>query len=259
MSTSALEPLRRGDTAQVRRALVEAAGGYLRNVIREPKITCRVCAAPVDGFDRCWRCEQARHLAGVADVVAPLTYAIAGTPSAALVRDYKNHPARSVRESHSAVINSLVWLGITRHERCIAAAAGSPISLRVVIPSLTSRPGVHPFAQIARAAGVLGETTLMPTPTALCDRVVRADKFTLTPGTRVDGRHVLVLDDMWTTGSNAQSAAVALRRAGAAAVSVMVVGRWLKPDHPRTAHFIDTRLQRDYDPDLCPVTGGQCP
>jgi len=35
--------LRRGDTA--RRALVEAAGGYLRNVIREPKITCRVCAA----------------------------------------------------------------------------------------------------------------------------------------------------------------------------------------------------------------------
>ncbi len=51
---------------------------------------------------------------GVADVVAPLSYAIAGTPSAALVRDYKNRPARSVRENHSAVINWLVWLGITR-------------------------------------------------------------------------------------------------------------------------------------------------
>src|ERR1700739_1870288 len=102
MSTSALEPLPLGDTARVRRALVQAAGGYLRNLIREPKITCRVCAAAVDRFGRCWRCEQARRIAGVADVVAPLTSAIADTPSAALVRDYKTPPARSVRESHSA-------------------------------------------------------------------------------------------------------------------------------------------------------------
>lgn len=35
MSTSALEPSLRGDTAPVRRALVAAAGGYLRNVIRD--------------------------------------------------------------------------------------------------------------------------------------------------------------------------------------------------------------------------------
>lgn len=259
MSTSARESLRGGDFSQVRRALVAAAGGYLRNVLREPRVTCRVCAAPVDGFDRCWRCAQAQCFAGVADVVAPLAYAIAGTPSAALVCDYKNHPARRVREHHSAVLDALVWLGITRHERCIAAVAGSPVALRVVVPSLTSRPGTHPFAQIARAAGALGPATLLPAPTAVCERVVRADKFVLTPDARVDGRHVLVLDDIWTTGSNAQSAALALRRAGAAAVSVLVVGRWLRPNHPGTARFIDTRLQRGYDPDLCPVTGGACP
>jgi hypothetical protein len=259
MSTSTLEPLPPGDTAQMRRSLLHAAGGYLRNVIREPKITCRVCAGAVHGFDRCWRCEQARRIAGVADVVAPLTYAIVGTPSATLVRDYKNHPARKVRESHGALINWLVGLGITRHERCIGAAAGSPISLRVVIPSLTNRPGAHPLAEIARTLGVLGEARLVATPTALCDRVVRADKFMLTPGSGVEGRHVLVLDDMWTTGSNAQSAALALRRAGAAAVSVMVVGRWLNPSYGRTGEFIKTRLQRDYDPDMCPVTGASCP
>ena len=55
MSTSALEPSRRGDTTQMRDTLVRAAGGYLRNVIRQPQISCRVCAAPVDGFDGCWR------------------------------------------------------------------------------------------------------------------------------------------------------------------------------------------------------------
>jgi hypothetical protein len=259
MSTSALEPSRRGDTAQLRHALAQAAGGYLRNPIHQPKITCRVCAAPVDGFDRCWRCEQARRIGGVADVVAPLTYAIAGTPSAALVRDYKNHPARSVRESHGAVINGLVRLGIARHEHCIGRAAGLAVSCRLVVPSLTSRPGRHPFAELAHAINVVSDAVaLMPAPDARCDRAIN-DKFVLAPAARLDGRHVLILDDTWTTGSTAQSAALAVRRAGAAAISVMVVGRWLSPDRRVTADFIKARLHRDYDPDICPVTGGDCP
>jgi len=259
MSTSAVEPSPRGDTAPVHTALVRAAGGYLRNVIRQPKITCRVCAAPVDGFDRCWRCEQARRIGGVADLVAPLTYAIAGTPSAALVRDYKNHPVRSVRQCHSALINGLVRLGITRHERCIGCAAGLAVSCRLVIPSLTSRPGRHPFAELAQMVNAASDAVaLMPAPDARCDRAIN-DKFVLQPAARLDGQHVLILDDVWTTGSNAQSAALAVRRAGAAAVSVLVVGRWLSPDRRGTANFIATRLQRDYDPDICPVTGGECP
>ena len=212
MSTAALEPSRRGDTVQVRDALVRAAGGCLRNVIREPQITCRVCAAPVGGFDRCWRCEQARRIGGVADVVAPLTYAIAGTPSAALVRDYKNHPAHSVRERHGAVINWLVWLGITRHERCIGCAAGLAVSCRLVVPSLTSRPGRHPFAELAHMVNAASDAVaLMPAPDSRCDRAIN-DKFVLRPAARLDGQHVLILDDVWTTGSTAQSAALAAPR-----------------------------------------------
>ena len=253
MSTPAVEPSRRGDTA-----LVRAAGGYLRNVVRQPKITCRVCAAPVHGFDRCWRCEQARRIGGVADVVAPLSYAIAGTPSAALLRDYKNHPARSVRERHSAVINGLVRLGITRHERCIGAAAGQALSCRLVIPSLTSRPGRHPLAELVGSMTAASDAvSLAPAPDARCDRAIN-DKFVLSPAARLDGQHVLILDDVWTTGSTAQSAALAVRRAGAAAVSVVVVGRWVNPDRRNTADFIATRLRRDYDPGICPVTGDEC-
>jgi hypothetical protein len=259
MSTSALEPSRRGDIAQAHTALVRAASGYLRNVIRQPTITCRVCAAPVDGFDRCWRCEQARRTVGVVDVVAPLTYAIAGTSSAALVRDYKNHPVRSVRESHGAVIKALVRLGITRHERCVGRAAGLAVSCRLTIPSLTSRPGRHPFAELVYPMNAVSDAVaLMPAPDARCDRAIN-DKFVLAPAARLDGQHVLILDDVWTTGSTAQSAALAVRRAGAAAVSVMVVGRWLNPERRGTADFIATRLRRAYDPDICPVTGGGCP
>jgi hypothetical protein len=108
-----------------------------------------------------------------------------------------------------------------------------------------------------QAAG--GSVDLVPTPTATCARVVAADRFSLDPDVRLDGRHVLILDDTWTTGSNAQSAALAVRRAGAAAVSVMVVGRWLSPGFGNTTAFIRTRLLTDYDPAICPVTGGECP
>lgn len=247
------------DSARVRAALVHAVGGYLRNPVREAAVTCRVCTAPVGGYQYCWRCAQHQRLGHLADLVVPLTYAVADTPSAALVRRYKNDPARSIREQHSRVINQLLWLAITRHERCIGLAVGIPVSLRLVIPSLTSRPGVHPLTAIAASMNAVGPTALAPGPDMLCDRTVRPDKFILQPGGRLDGAHVLVLDDTWTTGSNAQSAALTLRGGGAAAVSVMVVGRWLSPDYAPAARFIETRLQRDYEPGICPVTGAQCP
>jgi hypothetical protein len=249
-----------GELAEVRDALTAAAGGHLRNVIRDPKLTCRVCAAPVGGFGLCWRCAQHRRVAGVADVVAPLTYAIADTPSAAVVHDYKNHPVRAVRQRHAVVVKRLLFLAITAHERCVGRVAGLAVSGRVGIPSLTNRPGVHPIQQMLRAMrAVDGSVVLTPGPNALCDRAIDPDKFALQATAGVAGRHVLVLDDTWTTGSNAQSAALTLRRAGAAAVSVIVVGRWLNPRFGATARFVATGLRREYDPDLCPVTGGVCP
>jgi hypothetical protein len=45
-------------TDEVAAALIAVAGGYLRNVVREQRVICRVCAAPVNGFDRCWHCSR---------------------------------------------------------------------------------------------------------------------------------------------------------------------------------------------------------
>lgn len=260
MSASVLNVPRITDAvADDSRALIAADGGYLRNVIREPGVTCRVCATPVSGFEMCYRCRQHQRVGGVAGVVVPLTYAVGCTESAALLRDYKNRPVRAVREQRSLVVGgSLLRLSITDHDRCIAAVVGMSVSLRVVIPSLTYRPGTHPLTEIARSVGAVGEAALVPSSEAVCDRSVRVGKFTLQPRNAAAGKHVLVLDDVWTTGSNAQSAALTLRQAGAAAVSVMVVGRWLSPGHAPSARFIATRLQRDYDPDICPVTGSRC-
>jgi orotate phosphoribosyltransferase len=70
---------------------------------------------------------------------------------------------------------------------------------------------------------------------------------------------VLLIDDTWTTGGHAQSAVLALRKAGATRVSVLVVARWLKEDYGDNKKFIAELANRDYDPDICPWTGAACP
>jgi hypothetical protein len=64
---------------------------------------------------------------------------------------------------------------------------------------------------------------------------------------------VPVLDDTWTTGCTAQSAALALRCADAEHLSVMEVGRWLSPGYRATTVFIRDWPQREYDPARCLV------
>lgn len=57
-------------TAEISRLLTSTAGGYLHNTIRETGRTCSVCAAPVDRYPTCWRC-QSKSLAGLADLGRP--------------------------------------------------------------------------------------------------------------------------------------------------------------------------------------------
>lgn len=73
------------------------------------------------------------------------------------------------------------------------------------------------------------------------------------------GSHVLLLDDTWTKGGHAQSAALALRESGATYVSVLVAARWIKEDFGNNAKFLRELPNRDYDPDICPRTGSTCP
>jgi hypothetical protein len=213
--------------------------GSLRNVVRELNRTCRMCTTPVDGYELCWRCRDHQRTSGLADLVAPLAYAIDGTKSAAVVRNYKDHPLRCERERCGSIVGEVLRLGMTLHKRCVNAVVGQSV-----------------FA-IAESLGLVGDVVLRPALDARCDRVVDAEKFVA--GGAVTGRHILVLDDVWTTGSNAQSAALALRRAGAAAVSIVVIARWLNPRHPLSPRFIREHLRDHYNPLVCPITGDRCP
>ena len=55
-------------------------------------------------------------------------------------------------------------------------------------------------------------------------------RFRAGPG--ATGAEVLLLDDTWASGASAQSAAVALKQAGAEAVAAVVIGRHVPSPPP---------------------------
>jgi adenine/guanine phosphoribosyltransferase-like PRPP-binding protein len=78
----------------------------------------------------------------------------------------------------------------------------------------------------------------------------RSDENFVAP--RMSGQHVLLVDDTWATGGHGESAAAALKRAGAARVTLLVLARWLNMGRGRTDEFVKDELTADFDPDLCP-------
>ena len=154
------------------------------------------------------------------------------------------------------------------HGRCIAATAGSFWDVVTFVPSTRREipPMLEATAGLARSvafnSGPQNRLALTRGPRASDPaREVLHDRFAMPGGqqARVKGRHVLLVEDTWTSGAKAQSAAVALRDAGAAYVTVLCVMRWCRWDWPGHAELLRT-LDKPYDPLWCPVFGkAGCP
>jgi hypothetical protein len=103
----------------------------------------------------------------------------------------------------------------------------------VVVPSTTGRPGGHPLEAALAAVGPLAAQlwpgTLRPGPAAVGHREAGDGGFSLGEGVDVAGARVVLLDDTWTTGARARSAASTLAAGGAEVQAVVVVGRVVTP------------------------------
>ena len=246
----------------VRERLVAEVGGYLRNVVREPRVTCAVCATPIEPtFNLCLRCRRDQQEFGVAlaDLVVGVCYGIRGRQSGYLMRSYKDleAPARP----NQTLLSLLLLAALDLHGRCIEHRLGQDVGAWAFVPSVrTDRTGEHPLHVVAKRAGLaLPEIELEAGERADPEqRVTSAGRFTLVANSHVQGRHVLLIEDTWTTGGNAQSATLTLRRGGAASVTIMALARWLKPEESPTGAFVTSRLTRDYDPLVCPVNDLDC-
>lgn len=245
--------------ARIGHALISSAGGYLRNTIREKQVTCSVCCAPVEGYERCSSCNtHAQAGAAVADRVAPLVYAQKGAQTYRAMYGYKAPQPQGI---HVDVVNSLLAMAVSGHMDCDLKLAPSQATLRwTTVPSSRSRTGEHPLHVLVNRLFVPGyELPVSRVEDAPKGKSVCPQNYEV-PEALAPGTHVLVVDDSWVSGGSAQSVAAAVRAAGAESVSILAVARVLDASWPPTAAFLQQGwLEEDYDPTICPWTGSTCP
>ena len=162
--------------------------------------------------------------------VAPIAYAPAGGALHRLLADYKR-AAEPATPGLADAVAGILSRFLVDHERCLARAAGvDAFGAVTAVPSGDARRDrLHPLRRLV--------AELVPEVAGRYRDILRAsgeravahsfDPRRFQATAPVGGVHVLLIDDIWTTGASAQSAAAVLRRAGAASVSALVIGRYV--------------------------------
>ena len=214
---------------------------------------CEVCFDLTAGPPRCHHCA---HPEPAITTVAPISYSVAHEQLHHALAGYKRPPQLSAAR-FQIELAAVLWRHLDAHEACLATAAGVDTSRFALVTTVPSghreRDRTHPLHRIAgqlvgptRARYVrLLQRTSIPVPS----RTRSQDKFAAI--TRLSGESVLLIDDTWTTGANAASAAATLRAVGAGPVAVLVIGRHLRRDYRDNARRLNA-LASPFDWDVCP-------
>jgi hypothetical protein len=191
---------------------------------------CRRCFNLTDGYDYCYACT---HQPSVLDVIVPISYSVAHEQLHHALASYKRLPGDAGRRL-SVQLAAVLWRFLADHEGCAARSVGiDTFPVVTTVPSgEETRDGAHPLRWIvgeavgptrARHRRLLRRSALGVEP-----RAFSPAKFAATEA--LSGEAVLLIDDTWTTGANAQSAAAALKAAGAGSVAAVVIGRHINRD-----------------------------
>ena len=215
-------------------------------------LVCLVCRGPVrPGFARCYQCGSHGLLRPglLADAVVPISYAVKGTALAADLWRYKSW--RTPSASARAALLALLLTFLHDHGPCVWRHAGMAGPARLaVVPTGGGRPGPHPLLELTSPYLRLPPTRLAMWP-GRQGRDLDIQRFNAERA--VAQADVLLLDDTWVSGASAQSAAAALKLAGARRVAIVVLGRHLDPADPRTARLLASLRPGPYDPSTCAV------
>jgi hypothetical protein len=207
---------------------------------------CRTCRGPVQaGFARCYQCDLAHARCGglLADVVAPVAYAVKGGRLAGDLWRYKSGAAGATEAGARLTAMLARFLRERSDQVWRAAGMAAGPELAAVVPSGQGRPGAHPLAGIVASCVDLPIVPLSAAPGVAALARGLADGVAvgwLTVGGVVARADVLLVDDTWVSGASAQSAAAALKAAGARRVALVVIGRHVDPADPRSAEFLRT-------------------
>lgn len=216
---------------------------------------CSTCFNFTAGYTRCYACA---HGESWLDSVTPISYSVAREQLHHALASYKRLGGEVARRL-SAELAAVLWRFLSDHERCLAEAAGTDgFQLVTTVPSSDrQRDEHHPLRRIVD--GLVGPTRerhqriLRRSEIEIHPRAFSAEKYV--PTRRLHGQSILLVDDTWTTGANAQSAAAALKAAGAGPVGTVVIGRHLNREWREN----DRRLRgigRPFDWSRCALCAG---
>jgi hypothetical protein len=224
-----------------------------------PPGCCTVCHGPVGRKSSyCAQCRLHAECAqgGLSDVVVPIAYAVKGDRHAMRLWQYKSAAllgsGEGTAEAAAALLRALLLVFLRDHGGCVyrAAAMASPTHMAVV-PTGRGRPGQHPLRALISPYLRIPWAQVMVQPRPEPNRDLDPGRFAVAP---VPGARVLLVDDTWTTGASAQSAAMALRRAGARSVATVVLGRHVSR---AAAEAEDGLAGMPYSPESCAVHGAK--
>jgi hypothetical protein len=236
-------------------------------------LVCRVCHGPTAGagYSSCWSCSvvsrrmqsrlrpsptpslansraTSRSPKGAPGAswppapVVPITLFQPRSPVHRAVVGYKSSNDAGERAFLARDLADLVGMFLTRHGGCIARLAGGGWDYLDVVPS-TRRcdRSIHPLAQALGVAPFLAarEAGLLCRGDAPLDHLEPdPGGFVARPTVGAPSRvRVLLLDDVFTTGARAFSAAHALAASGAEVVAIVPIGRMVHTDDDRARRW----------------------
>jgi hypothetical protein len=157
-----------------------------------------------------------------------------------------------------ADLASLVLIFAHHHRECPGRYLNAPVAARATVPSLRGNSG-RPLRALAALLPEQWPAIRLDPTGNLGDHGRALDPGNFLVTDPVIGKHILLLDDTWVTGAHSQSAAAALRQAGAARVTILPICRLLRPDWPANRRYLESPHHRMWNADTCPVTGAACP
>jgi hypothetical protein len=163
-------------------------------------------------------------------VAAPISYSVGGEQLHHALANYKRLPGEPGRR-FVVELAAVLWRHLRDHECCLARAAGvDHFAVVTTVPSSDpERRETHPLQQLVGElvgpARERYERLLIRSKAAASPHRFKLNKYEAIR--EVGGRSVLLIDDTWTTGANAQSAAAVLKAAGAGQVAALVIGRYV--------------------------------
>jgi hypothetical protein len=238
----------------------EASGAYeraMRNMALAGDGVCRICwTFTRPGFSTCYPCGFQPEML---DLVVPITYSEHLGQMHTALRNYKDGSTDSVKRYAAVRLAAVLWRFLSGHEACIArelAVDAFPI-VAVVPSSSPERERRSPLWELLQWIEPLRdrlERILEPTG-EVTGREYNSARFR--HRRRLAGEPVLLLDDTWTTGGHAQSAAHALLAGGASKVALVMIGRHVRRGYELTPDTTAGALLDDlpdaFDWDTCAV------